>query len=156
MLIVRGENGEGGGQRESSAAVFDKGRGAGVRGYSRIPHLFSSSFSLIFFFFFFFFHFSSSHLFSLFVASLPPAAAPHSFLTLTADARCSGKSVLDGEGNKCTTKPKAASFGLRVHISISVLTFSNAIPKNRRSLLLCCLKHFLPNVPIDYRPALMK
>lgn len=60
-----------------SAAVFDEGGG----GLSKIPYLFSSSFSLIF----------SS-------ISLPPtcffflfAAAPQSCLTLTADAHCSGK-----------------------------------------------------------------
>lgn len=99
--------------------------GGGGGGYSKIPHLFSSSFSLIFFVL----CFSSSHLFFLFVVSLPFAAAPQSFLTLTADAHCSGRLGLDGKRNKCTTKPKAASCGLRVHISISVLTFAPLFPR---------------------------
>ncbi|KAI3362975.1 hypothetical protein L3Q82_011656, partial [Scortum barcoo] len=57
------------------------------------------------------------------------AAAPQSCLTLTADAHCSGRVGLDGKLNKCTTKPKAVSCGLGVHISISVLSFAQLLPR---------------------------
>lgn len=82
---------------------------------------------------------TSSHLicllFFLFAAALQP------FLTLTADAHCSGKSGLDRKSNKRATMPEAASCGLLVHI-LCLFYFCNVPPKNQRSLLHCWLKHF--------------
>lgn len=93
----------------------------------------------------------------LFFSPLFFSISPLFFLTLTTDAHCSGKLGLDRKQNKCSTKPKAASCGLKVHSTfISVIHSFAALPLSKRSRLHSWLKTFLSYVLIDYCTAPMK
>lgn len=109
-----------------TAAVFEEGRGAKAKERQREREKKEALSSLAREYFFS--HRTSSHLFSSSVSPLcPPLLNP--FPNLTADAHCSGKLGLDGKPSKCTTRPKAASCGLRVHISLSVFIFAVLFPR---------------------------